>query len=59
MYIALVRGRMKENKATIDMPIARSDKDRTKMAVSRKGKNAVTHVTVMQKFEHFISYANF
>ena len=52
-YIALVRGRMKENKATIDMPIARSEKDRTKMAVSRKGKNAVTHVEVIEKFEKF------
>lgn len=52
-YIALVRGRMKENKATIDMPIARSDKDRTKMAVSKKGKKAVTHITVIQKFDEF------
>lgn len=52
-YIALVRGRMKENKATIDMPIARSDKERTKMAVSKRGKKAITHITVMQKFEGF------
>ncbi len=52
-YLALVRGRMKENKATIDMPIARSSKERTKMAVSKRGKNAVTHVTAIQKFEHF------
>lgn len=52
-YIALVRGHMKENKATINMPIARSDKERTKMAVSKKGKNAITHFTVMEKFEKF------
>lgn len=52
-YIALIRGRMKENKATIDMPIARSEKERTKMAVSRKGKNAVTHVTVIEKFSAY------
>lgn len=52
-YLALVRGRMKENKATIDMPIARSQKDRTKMAVSRKGKKAVTHLEVIEKFENF------
>ena len=52
-YIALVRGRMKENKATIDMPIARSDKERTKMAVSKKGKKAVTHITAIEKFENF------
>ena len=35
-YIALVRGRVKENEATIDMPIGRSDKDRKKMAVTKK-----------------------
>lgn len=52
-YIALVRGCMKENKATIDMPIARSDKDRTKMAVSKRGKRAVTHIAVMERFEQF------
>lgn len=52
-YLALVRGRMKENKATIDMPIGRSDKDRTKMAVSRRGKNAITHITAIEKFENY------
>lgn len=52
-YLALVRGHMKENKATIDMPIARSEKDRTKMAVSRRGKNAVTHITALEKFEQY------
>ena len=49
-YIALVRGNFKENEATIDMPIARSTKDRTKMAVSKNGKNAVTHVKVLERF---------
>ena len=52
-YIALVRGRMKENKATIDMPIARSEKERTKMAVSSKGKKAVTHIEAIEKFDDF------
>ena len=32
-YIALVRGKIKENEATINMPIGRSTKDRKKMAV--------------------------
>ena len=36
-YIALVRGIVKENEATINMPIGRSTKDRTKMAVDRNG----------------------
>ena len=35
IYIALVRGVIKENEATIDMPIARDLKDRKKMAVSK------------------------
>lgn len=52
-YIALVRGVVKENQATIDMPIARSTKDRTKMAVSKTGKNAVTHIKVLERFKDY------
>ena len=47
-YIALVRGIIRENEATIDMPIARSQKDRKKMAVSKDGKNAITHFKVLR-----------
>ena len=49
-YIALVRGIVKENEATIDMPISRSQTDRKKMAVNREGKNAVTHIKVLERF---------
>ena len=49
-YIALVRGIFKENEATINMPIARSTKDRTKMAVNRNGKEAITHFKVLERF---------
>lgn len=52
-YIALVRGKTKENQATIDMPIARSNKDRTKMAVSKNGKNAITHFEVIERFDDY------
>lgn len=52
-YIALVRGCVKENEATINMPIARSTKDRKKMAVSRDGKNAITHFKVLKRYEKF------
>ena len=38
IYIALVRGRVAENEATINMPIGRSTKDRKKMAVRKDGK---------------------
>ena len=48
-YIALVRGIIKENEATIDMPISRSTKDRKKMAVNIDGKNAITHFKVLRK----------
>ena len=52
-YIALVRGVVKENQATINMPIARSTKDRTKMAVSKKGKEAITHINVLERFDGY------
>ena len=52
-YIALVKGIMPEDEATIDMPIARSTKDRKKMAVDPKGKNAVTHFKVLERFEKY------
>lgn len=50
-YIALVRGIVKENEATIDMPIGRSQKDRKKMAVTKTGKNAITHIKVLKRYK--------
>lgn len=52
-YIALVRGVIKENEATIDMPIGRSQSDRKKMAVNKNGKNAVTHIKVLKRYEKY------
>lgn len=52
-YIALVRGVIEENEATIDMPIARSTKDRKKMAVSKDGKNAITHFKVIKRYDKY------
>ena len=52
-YIALVKGFVKENEATINMPIGRSTKDRKKMAVSKNGKNAVTHFKVIERFVNY------
>ena len=49
-YIALVRGIVKENEATIDMPIGRSKTDRKKMTVREDGKNAVTNFKVLERF---------
>ena len=52
-YIALVRGLVKENEATINMPIGRSTKDRKKMAVRKDGKNAITHFKVLERFDNY------
>ena len=52
-YIALVRGIVPEDEATIDMPIARSKKDRKKMAVDKDGKNAVTHFKVLKRYDKY------
>ena len=49
-YIAMVRGMVKENEATINMPIGRSTKDRKKMAVDKNGKNAITHFKVIKRY---------
>ena len=52
-YIALVKGIVKENQATINMPIGRSTKDRKKMAVNKKGKEAITHFKVIERFPKY------
>ena len=51
-YIALVRGTIKENEATINMPIGRSTKDRKKMSVTKNGKEAITHFKVLKRFTY-------
>ncbi|HBC84559.1 MAG TPA: RNA pseudouridine synthase [Clostridiales bacterium] len=53
IYIALVRGIIPENEATINMPIGRSTKDRKKMAVVKNGKEAVTHFKVLNRFKNY------
>ena len=52
-YLALVRGVIKENEATINMPIARDKNDRKKMAVNRDGKEAITHFKVLKRFNGY------
>ena len=53
IYIALVRGIIKEDEATINMPIARSKKDRKKMAVDKDGKEAITHFKVLKRYDNY------
>ena len=52
-YIALVKGVIAENEATIDLPIARSTKDRKKMGVDPNGKNAITHFKVLKRYDKY------
>ena len=53
-YIALIKGELNTNSATIDAPIGRSENDRKKMAVTAKNsKNAVTHLTVLKRYKGY------
>jgi 23S rRNA pseudouridine1911/1915/1917 synthase len=53
-YNALVEGRVKNENGTIETMLGRNPKDRKEMAVvSRNGKSAVTHYTVLEKFENY------
>ena len=53
IYIALVRGNIDEEEATINMPIGRSTKDRKKMAVRKDGKEAITHFKVLKRYSEY------
>lgn len=52
-YIALVKGVVKDDEATIDIPIGRSKKDRKKMDIDKNGKNAITHFKVLQRYQGY------
>lgn len=52
-YLALVRGNIKENEAVINMPIGRSSKDRKKMSVDKKGKEAITEFKVLKRYNGY------
>ena len=52
-YIALVRGNVPKEEATINMPIGRSTKDRKKMAVTKNGKQAITHFKVLKRYSKY------
>ena len=50
-YTALVEGILKEDRGTVDEPVARHPKDKIKMAVVHGGKRAVTHYEVIKRFK--------
>lgn len=50
VYIALVHGHIAHDNGTIDAPIGRNQVDRQSMTVTDRGKNAVTHFKVLERF---------
>ena len=54
VYYAVVIGTPTPDEGTVDAPIGRDPKNRQRMAVvSRGGKNAVTHYTVLERFSGY------
>jgi 23S rRNA pseudouridine1911/1915/1917 synthase len=51
-YWAIVWGRFKEPKGTIEASLGRSKRDRKKVAVTAEGKHAVTDYQVLREFEY-------
>jgi 23S rRNA pseudouridine1911/1915/1917 synthase len=50
-YVALVRGVVEPDNATIDVPIGRDPKDRQRMVAIGSGRHAVSHLRVRERFE--------
>ncbi|HKS10958.1 MAG TPA: RluA family pseudouridine synthase [Pyrinomonadaceae bacterium] len=52
-YVALVHGRVKDDSGKIDQPLARDPQNRTRMAVVRGGRSALSLFRVRQHFDRF------
>jgi 23S rRNA pseudouridine1911/1915/1917 synthase len=52
-YVALVHGRVLSNSGKIDQPLARDPSNRTRMAVVRGGRNALSLYHVRRTFQRF------
>jgi 23S rRNA pseudouridine1911/1915/1917 synthase len=50
IYLALVRGNVDPDEATIDVPIGRDPRDRQRMAALASGRPAITHIRVLQRY---------
>lgn len=51
-YLAVVDGVMKEQSGLVDKPIARSKKDRKKMAIDPEGRDALTEWTLIENLKN-------
>ncbi|MCB0548411.1 MAG: RluA family pseudouridine synthase [Phaeodactylibacter sp.] len=52
-YLALLDGASLPDEGTIDRPLAASQNQPGKMVVAKKGKTAITHYKVVDRFRHF------
>jgi 23S rRNA pseudouridine1911/1915/1917 synthase len=52
-YVALVHGQLESDRGEIDQPIARDPRNRTRMAVVRGGRAALSIYRVRQRFDRF------
>lgn len=50
IYVAIADGNFREDSGTVAAPIGRNPRDRKKMAVVEKGRRAVTHYEVLERF---------
>lgn len=53
IYLAIVHGNLKHPRALIDAPIGRDPRNRQRMAVVAGGKQAITHVQVLDTFPDY------
>ncbi len=53
IYLGLCDGNFKDDEGIVDKPIARSKKDRKKMAIDENGRRAVTHYKVLERFGRY------
>jgi 23S rRNA pseudouridine1911/1915/1917 synthase len=53
VYRAIAHGRLTHDKGSIDAPIGRDPRNRQRMAVTNKGKHAMTHFQVLERFAEY------
>jgi len=53
IYVALLEGKLKSDEGRVETFINRSEKDRTKMAVSKVGRKSITDYKVITRYEDY------
>lgn len=52
-YNAIVHGQVEHSRGTVNAPIGRDERDRKKMTVTEKGREAMTHFKVIERFSKY------